>query len=152
MGQVESKEVLNELLVKMFNDILKIEEKALRAGEFADLTVTEMHIIEAIGIEKEKTMSEIASELDITVGTLTTAINRLIKKEYVNRRRIEEDRRVVLVMLTDNGKGAFESHATFHSDMIKGVLNELDTKEEVVLVQSLKKLVTFFEETYSIEK
>ena len=152
MGQAESKEVLNELLVKMFNDILKIEERALRAGEFTDLTVTEMHIIEAIGIEKEKTMSEIANELDITVGTLTTAINRLIKKEYVNRRRIEEDRRVVLVMLTDNGKRAFESHAKFHSDMIKGVLNGLETEEEVILVRSLKKLVTFFEETYGIER
>ena len=152
MRQAESKDILNELLVKMFNDILKIEEKELRTGEFEDLTITEMHIIEAIGIEREKTMSEIANELDITVGTLTTAINRLIKKEYVERRRIEEDRRVVLVMLTDNGKSAFESHAKFHSNMIKGVLNGLEANEEVVLVQSLKKLVTFFEETYRIKR
>lgn len=147
----ETKEVLNILLVKLFNDILKIEEKSLKEGEFLDLTVTEMHIIEAIGIEKEKTMSEIASDLNITVGTLTTAINRLIKKEYVYRRRIEEDRRVVLVMLTDTGKKAYESHANFHDDMIQGVLEELSQSEEVVLVQSLKKLTNFFEAKYSLK-
>ena len=90
MIRKESEAVLNMLLVRQFNDILKIEGKVLKEGEFNDLSVTEMHIIEAIGIDRELTMSEVANDLDITVGTLTTAINKLIKKEYVERRRIEE--------------------------------------------------------------
>ena len=81
MDKNESKFVLNRLLVQLYGDILKIEEKSLQEGEFSDLSVTEIHIIEAIGIKGCRTMSEIAYDLSITVGTLTTAINKLIKKE-----------------------------------------------------------------------
>ena len=58
-----------------------------------------MHTIEAIGMYK-KTTTEVAKELSITVGTLTIAINRLVKKEYVERIRSEDDRRVVKLGLT----------------------------------------------------
>ena len=152
MIRKETEDVLNVLLVKLFNEILKIEGKVLKEGEFSDLSVTEMHIIEAIGFDSEKSMSEVANDLDITVGTLTTAINRLIKKEYVERRRIEEDRRVVLIKLTEKGKEAFKSHSAFHDDMIKSVTKELSETEEVVLIASLKKITKFFEAKYDLNK
>lgn len=152
MMRRESEDILNVLLVKLFNDILKIEEKSLKEGEFSDLSVTEIHIIEAIGFDRERTMSEVANDLNITVGTLTTAINKLIKKEYVDRRRIEEDRRVVLIMLTEKGKLAYKNHENFHDDMIKGVLNELSEHEEVVLMDSLDKVTNFFESKYELVK
>ena len=103
-----------------------------------------MHIIEAIGLDREMTMTEVARDLEITVGTLTTAINRLIKKEYVERRRIEEDRRVVLIKLTEKGDEAFKSHADFHDDMIKSIMKELPKDEEEILITALKKMVNFF--------
>ena len=139
MIRKESEDVLNMLLVKLFNDILKIEAAAIRQGEFSDLSVTENHIIEAIGKDREMTMTEVAKDLEITVGTLTTAINRLIKKEYVERRRIEEDRRVV-----------FDSHAQFHTDMIKSIIQELPETEETVLITALKRMTNFFEEKYNL--
>ena len=45
-----------------------------------------------------------AGDLNITVGTLTTAINNLLKKGYVNRKRGEKDRRVVYISLSENGQ------------------------------------------------
>ena len=152
MIRKESEDVLNMLLVKLFNDILKIEGAAIKQGEFSDLSVTETHIIEAIGKDREMTMTEVANDLDITVGTLTTAINRLIKKEYVERRRIEEDRRVVLIKLTGKGEEAFKSHKQFHDDMIKSIIKELPEAEEAVLIASLKKMTNFFEEKYNLHK
>ena len=83
---------------------------------------------------------------------LTTAINRLIKKEYVERRRIEEDRRVVLIKLTEKGDEAFKSHADFHDDMIKSIMKELPKDEEEILITALKKMVNFFEEKYNLKK
>ena len=50
-------EVLNNLLVKLFNDILDVEEKALITDEFKDISVTDMHIIEAVGTEEPRTMT-----------------------------------------------------------------------------------------------
>ena len=152
MIRKESEAVLNMLLVRQFNDILKIEGKVLKEGEFNDLSVTEMHIIEAIGIDRELTMSEVANDLDITVGTLTTAINKLIKKEYVERRRIEEDRRVVLIMLTEKGKEVYKLHEEFHNDMIKYTIDGFTPGEGEVLVKALERVSNFFEEKYHLIK
>ena len=73
--------VINRWLVQLFNDVLQIEESSLRNGEISDISMTEIHTIEAIGMYTEKTMSEVAQSLKITVGTLKTAINKLIRKE-----------------------------------------------------------------------
>lgn len=148
----EAEDVLNSLLVDLFNDILKIEGSVLKAGEFSDLSVTEMHIIEAIGCDREMTMTEVARDLEITVGTLTTAINRLIKKEYVERRRIEEDRRVVMIELTEKGTLAYKVHEKFHEEMIEHVLEELGINEEEVLISSLGKLDKFFQKKLELMK
>lgn len=48
----QSELVLNNVLVKLFNNILRIEEFALKSAPFNDLSITEMHTIEAIGINK----------------------------------------------------------------------------------------------------
>lgn len=148
----ESESVLNKLLVQLFRDILDIEEKWLQNSEFSDLSVTEIHVIEAISMDKERTMSEVAYDLGITVGTLTTAINKLIRKGYVNRRRIEEDRRVVLITLTEEGKAVYKYHEEFHNDMIKYTIDSFSHEEEKVLVSALKKISGFFEEKYHLIK
>ncbi len=109
----ESINILNELLVDNFNDILTIEQQALQSGIFKDISVTEIHTIEAIGMYKPRNMSQVAMDLGITVGTLTTAVNNLVKKEYVERKRSEEDRRIVEIKLTKKGKLAIEFMTNF---------------------------------------
>ena len=147
---IKSTITINELLVQLFNDILQIEEKSLKEGIISDLSITEIHTIEAIGMYAEKSMSEVAQILKITVGTLTTAINKLIKKEYVERKRIEEDRRVVLVKLTKKGKLAYRIHEKFHHDMVNTAIDGLSEEEEEVLISSLDKINKFFKEKYEL--
>lgn len=146
----KGKKILNELLVQLFNNILQIEEKSLKNGPLSDLSVTELHTIEAIGMYKERTMTEVAQDLKITVGTLTTAINKLIKKGYVDRKRIEEDRRVVLIHLTKKGKLAYRIHEKFHNDMINETISGLREDEEEILISSLERLNVFFKEKYEL--
>lgn len=142
--------ILNELLVDIFNDILTIEQKTLNEGEFKDLSITELHTIEAIGMYEARSMSEVAADLKITVGTLTTAINNLVKKGYVERKKNEEDRRVVLVQLTKRGKLAYRVHEKFHKDMIKATIQGMTEAEENVLVEALEKLNCFFKSKYNL--
>lgn len=73
-------ETLNELLVTLFRDVMDIEQKVIITPEFKDITNNDMHVIEAIGIGEPKNMSSIARELSVTVGTLTIAMNSLVKK------------------------------------------------------------------------
>ena len=142
--------IINELLVELFNDVLQIEEYSLKNGPISDLSITEVHTIEAIGMYDEKPMSEIAQILKITVGTLTTAINKLIKKEYVQRKRIEEDRRVVLIKLTKKGKLAYRIHEKFHKDMVNTAIEGLDEEQEKILINALTEINVFFKKKYEL--
>ena len=85
--------ILNEVLVRLFRDIMDIEEKAIITSEYQDITNNDMHVIEAIGIGAPKNMSAIAKELSVTVGTLTIAMNSLVKKGYVVREKQKEGNR-----------------------------------------------------------
>lgn len=144
----KKEEILNRLLVQLFNDILHIEEKAMKNTKFANLSITEIHTIEAVGKEGNRTMGEIAHDLRITVGTLTTAINRLIKKGYVERKRIEEDRRVVLVNLTEIGEEVFNAHSIFHKEMIDAILEAFKGEDLEILTKLLYRTTRFFERKY----
>lgn len=148
----KTRKILNQLLVETFNDILQIEEQTLKNGPICDLSITEVHTIEAIGMYEKRTMSEVAKELDITVGTLTTAVNKLVKKGYVSRERTEEDRRVVLVYATKKGKLAYRLHEKFHREMINASIEGLDEEEEKILISSLEKLNMFFNHKYKLDK
>ena len=82
-------ETLNDLLVNLFRNINSIEEKAVRAGEYKDLTTNDMHVIEAIGLGEPRNMTSVARQQSVTTGTLTISMNNLVKKGYVVRARSE---------------------------------------------------------------
>ena len=145
---MEKFNAVNEILVKLFNEIMEIEQKVVITDEFKNISNNDMHIIEAIGKNQAKTMSNVAKVLRVTVGTLTIAINNLVKKGSVNRIRSEEDRRVVLISLTELGEKAFNHHQKFHEDMIKATLAGLKEEEVPVLVKALTNLSTYFKECY----
>lgn len=136
---------LNELLVSLFNHVLTVEEKAIITEEFKDITNNDMHIIEAVGIKDPKSVSTIAKFLGVTVGTLTVNMNSLEKKGYLIRERSVEDRRVVLVELTEKGRKAFFHHRDFHKGMIKAAVSGLDEAEMKSLISCLQKLDDFIE-------
>ena len=136
--------VLNELLVNLFHNVMDAEAKAVITDEFKDITNNDMHIIEAIGLSGENTMSSVAKKLKITAGSLTTAVNALVRKAYVKRERSEEDRRVVYIALTEKGEKAFYHHEQFHRQMTNAVIEKLDDEEIDALVKMLKDISAFF--------
>ena len=117
---------INDTLVNLFNEIWELEKEAIITEEFKDITNNDMHIIEAIGLSGENTMSSVAKKLKITAGSLTTAVNALVRKAYVKRERSEEDRRVVYIALTEKGEKAFYHHEQFHRQMTNAVIEKLD--------------------------
>ncbi|MGN0376086.1 MAG: MarR family winged helix-turn-helix transcriptional regulator [Suilimivivens sp.] len=143
---------LNTLFVTLFQDILNIEEKALITGEFQDITINDMHVIEAIGIGEPKTSSTVAKELSITVGTLTKAIDRLTKCDYVLRERSDKDKRLVLLSLKEKGVKAYYHHEKFHEDMIQAVISQFDREEAEFLAKSLNGLIDYLKDNGEVIK
>lgn len=139
----EAKALVNELLVDIFNRILAIEGEELKAAG-VKLSMNEVHVLEAVSLLPEPSMSAIAKKLGITVGSATTAINTLVQKGYVARRSFDEDRRKVLVVLEAPAHSVLTVHREFHERMIDSIFRDLGVAEDEVLIASLDKVASYF--------
>ncbi len=143
---MDKRKLINKILVELFNHILLLEERNLKTHGLKNLTITEVHVIEAINKVEYPSMGDVAAKLMVTIGTLSTTVNRLVQKGYVKNERSEKDRRVVLLSLTKKGEEAFNIHETFHEKMIDKVLERSHLKDDELLANSLYKLLEFFNE------
>ena len=141
------KSIINELLVEIFNHILSIEEEQLKKTGI-NLSMNEIHTLEAIQNSNEPTMSNIAKKMRITTGTLTTAINRLVDKKYVTRHIESADRRKVYLKLTKTSEEALQDHDNFHNEMIDSIFKDLPIEEDEVLLKSLESIADYFKDKY----
>ena len=137
---------LNEVFVKVFKNIMGIEERAIRSDEYLNATANDMHVMEAIGNGQPKNMTSVAKALSVTTGTLTISVNSLVKKGFVERVRSEEDRRVVLISLTEKGRRLYTKHQKFHREMVESIVMRLNDEEKVLLEKVLSNLNQYFKE------
>ncbi len=145
MDSVENR--LNEFFITTFNKILNSEERSLQKSELTDISVREIHIIEAVGLSKpyaKNTMSNIAREVGISLGALSTAVNALVRKGYISRGGDASDRRKVYIYLTETGEKAFLLHKEFHKKMISGITKLLNENECETLIKALSTITCFF--------
>lgn len=142
--QDEVKALLNDLFVDIFNQVLALEKKILEQDKkFHDISMTETHVLEAVRKCDPPTMGTIAAKLQVTPGTLTTSVNKLINKGYVMRQRSEVDRRVISVSLTEKGESVFQLHEEFHRNLVEAAVAELENRDE--LKKALQSMHRFFQ-------
>lgn len=148
MTESQRKE-LNHFFVRVFNQILACEEQALSGVGARDLSVKELHVLEAVGdftAAGRNSMTQIADALSIRVSSLTTAVNTLVRKGYLERAGEPGDRRVIRVLLTPKGEEANRLHAQFHARMAESAADRLEEGELDTLLRSLRRLDVFFHE------
>lgn len=102
----------------------------MKYAEVDDLSSREIKVIEAVANSNTKSMGEISRLLNVTMGTLTVAINKLVKKQYVIRTRNKLDRRIVVVYLTDKGVQIYQEFEKLHQT-INEKINEVMKDNEI---------------------
>jgi DNA-binding MarR family transcriptional regulator len=135
---------IDAILARLFISTFKIEERAIAESSKGKMSISELHVLREIGNGSERTMTQIARGLKISVSALTIAMNKLEKKGYVRRERSTEDHRIVRVSLTAKGLEAFEYHDAFHKQMVEDALCQLTSSERAVLRKTLVKLDAYF--------
>lgn len=138
-------EQLNEVIVDTYRSILRVEENILKRSDQTDLSISEIHMLEAVGKGKDRrrTISELAEVLNITLPSVTVAINKLMKKGYVEKVRGEEDGSV---SLTRQGRRIDSAHRYFHESMVRSIIRDMTESEMQALYKGVMKLDTFLKE------
>src|SRR5437879_2180553 len=110
-----------------------IEETGLGLSDFG--------ILELLLHEGPLPVNTIGPIVDLTPGSISTAVDRLVAKGLVSRVESAEDRRVRIVTLTPRGKNLIISAFRKHSGQMKRVFSELRTEELRDMQVALKRVV-----------
>lgn len=136
-------DILNDYFLHSALHLLTLEEQCLRRVCAKDLSIRELHVLEAVSSLRgsgKNTMAEIARYLHLSPASLTTAVNVLVKKGYVVRNYSPTDRRVIFVLLTNAGEEANRKYLDFIRGMIAELGQDLDEESADRLISSILTL------------
>ena len=109
-----------------------IEETGLGLSDFA--------VLEVLLHKGPLPVNTIGPIVDLTPGSISTAVDRLFAKGLVSRVESAEDRRVRIVALTPRGKALIDSAFRKHSGQMRKAFAELSPEELRGLEAALKKV------------
>ncbi len=115
----------------------------LLADERFELTVPQYHTLAHLAhCAHECKMSELAKATHQSAASLTGVVDRLLEKQLVARTRLEEDRRQVMVAITDRGRGLLEEIRQARHEEMRAALREMDGAETQELLRLLHALLS----------
>jgi len=140
MERIEDYEKVSELFHALVENYSNMEPKNGHNHKLKHLTTADIRALINIGHLRRERMSNLAKHLNLTVGTLTSTIDRLVKKGYVLRYRSEEDRRIVEVCLSPKGEDIFNEIRAQRKLRAEKFFSQLNNEEMLTLHDLFSKL------------
>ncbi len=104
------------------------------------LTHQNIRCMQSIEKNKRTTIQFIAEVLGVSHNTASEHVKRLIQKGYIRKGKNEEDRRAVLLELTDLGKEVLRRNTELDEQKLQRILDRLTDEEKAQLIRSLELL------------
>lgn len=112
------------------------------------MTANEMKIIDSIG-NKKTTVKVLADRMDVKACTISLALDKLEKKQFIAKVKDEVDKRIVYIKLTKKGQLALKYHGNFNTTLFKQITENIDKKDLQVFSDVLRKITS---NLYNIKK
>ncbi|MEX1172037.1 MAG: MarR family transcriptional regulator [Chloroflexota bacterium] len=109
-------------------------ERLVRLG----VSMTQLHVMSILDRHGDMPMSRLAEMIDISVSNATGLVDRMEERAYVERDRVPDDRRIVLVKLTEAGRRLLDDIEVLRTEMLRTVLERLDHDQ----IQGLARATT----------
>ena len=93
------------------------------------LSLIHLHVLSLLEADGPLSMTHLADALDVSVASVTGIVDRLEQRGLVERRRGQDDRRVILVHPTAAGKAVFSDLAEHRRAGLSRMLAEFTSKE-----------------------
>lgn len=138
-----------DLTRNLFQIMKKFPRPKLKQSAIDGLTRSEYELLVMLVMnlgddKKAFTVTEISNLLQITPAGVTHLINPLEKAGYIERLHAPNDRRVVLIGLTDKGTKVAESLISEVQEQLIGLINHLGEADSKTLIQLMSKSIDFF--------
>ncbi|MCU8515183.1 MarR family transcriptional regulator [Vibrio vulnificus] len=130
-------EKLNQTLTEFYDKMSSWEQSVVKETGYS---LAQIHTIEVLGCHGALRMKELAEKLGITTGTLTVQIEKLVKAELIERCALPEDRRAIVVKLTEAGQVIHRQHNQLHLDLVRELTRHIDEEQQALLLSCLEKM------------
>jgi len=90
------------------------------------MSMTHMHALWLLEHHGDLHMSHVADLLGVSLSNATGIVGRMEERGLVERERVADDRRVVLVHLAPGGRQALDAMEAIKQDRVQSVLRHLD--------------------------
>ncbi|MDY0362747.1 MAG: MarR family transcriptional regulator [Desulforegulaceae bacterium] len=107
----------------------------------SQLSEQELKVIIFLGKNGDERMKDIAEHMNLVVSSLTSIADKLVEKNYVERKRSESDRRIVRLSLTKKGQSFFSELRKIKKTKGREILGLLDNEDKKVYVELMRKMV-----------
>jgi DNA-binding MarR family transcriptional regulator len=111
-------------------------ERLLRLG----VSMAQLNIMYILHRNGEMTMSHLADVLNVSFSSATGLIDRMEERDFIERSRVPEDRRIVVVRLTAAGRDLLEEIDTLSADLLRRVLTRLDAPQLDAMAHAIADL------------
>jgi len=140
-------EYINRFIYALFN-LMNEMKKGMDncCAMCGDLSEKEFMLINYVGQKQSMKMSDLANSLSAPLSTVTSIVDKLIEKKFLDRYHSSDDRRVVFVTLASNGKQAFQTFMTQKQEIAKNVLSHFKSFDQENLIKYLEKIPTVLSE------
>ncbi|WP_051569379.1 MarR family winged helix-turn-helix transcriptional regulator [Alkaliphilus transvaalensis] len=138
-------EEIGEVVQKLVRVLQVFEEKRIKAKGF---TSSRCYALMTI-LEKEKiTMNDLSERIGLNTSTMTRIINNLVRDGYVERDSDQQDRRIVIVKLTESGKEAARELKEDINDFYKKIIGNIPEGNVMKVLSSVSILLNAFDQAY----
>jgi DNA-binding MarR family transcriptional regulator len=96
--------------------------RLVRAG----VSMTHLHLMWILEQHGDLPMSRLAEILDVSVSSATGIVDRMEERGLVDRVRVPDDRRVVLVRISDRGREVLRQMDVLKEDLMAEIVRRLD--------------------------
>jgi DNA-binding MarR family transcriptional regulator len=139
-GEPDRQSLEQELLGQMASWSPRDRGHAFKSWHRHALSLVHLNVLTAIEADGPLSMKRLAEAMDVTDASATGIVDRMEKRGLVERRHATEDRRVVLVHLTEAGRGVFSQMAEHRRETLSRILSELNDDEVSALLIGMKAL------------
>ena len=111
-------------------------ERLVRLG----ISMTQLHVMHMLDRHGELPMSHLAEMLDVSLSAATGLVDRVEERGFVERIRVPNDRRIVLVRITTAGRQMLDDVETLREEIVWRVLDELDATQLAAVAAAMADL------------
>lgn len=104
------------------------------------LNPTEFAVLELLYHKGEQPLQQIGGKILLASGSITYVVDKLEKKEFLERIACKNDRRVTFAKITEKGKTFIESIFPDHEKKIDDIMNVLTSEEKEMATELIKKI------------